>query len=366
MMVASTFQAGFDGAQRIDIRCWLLICGAGVELAIDVLLAPRYGLVGIAYGRVAQNTVVLVASWFLLKSCLTALPKLPCRWRKELFLEMIGYGANFQIASIASMLCEPTTKALLSRFSGLAMAGYYEMASRMVTQLRTVLASAVQVIVPGIAELQETAPGRIAPVYRATCRLVAYIGLPLFTLIVASAPLVSELWIGRYEPSFIFPATVLAAAWFFNILGLPAYFTYLGTGELRWNVMSHVVAAALNVVVGLVLGMFYGGVGVIVAWGAALALGSSIQYLSYHRNYNIPLGELIPENERAMAVACVSRACAAVLLYHMPALRDGLPVGSMGLLVFLALAAVPFWRHPMRGQLTGLIRDNLLRTGQAR
>ena len=57
MMITSVFHAGLDGHQRIDIRSLLLIVGSAIHLSLCFTLAPRYGLMGVAYASVFQNAI---------------------------------------------------------------------------------------------------------------------------------------------------------------------------------------------------------------------------------------------------------------------------------------------------------------------
>jgi len=152
MVVTSVFQSGLDGCQRIDLRSFLLMGGAIIHLVLCFVLAPTYGLIGVAYARVIQNIIILLSSWFLLRRCLPLLPILPYKWNINLFNEIVGYGINFQIISVSAMFYDPITKALLSKYGGPSLVGYYEMASRMILQLRALIVSANQVLVPVIAE----------------------------------------------------------------------------------------------------------------------------------------------------------------------------------------------------------------------
>jgi O-antigen/teichoic acid export membrane protein len=54
--------------------------------------------------------------------------------------------------SISQLLYEPTTKILLSKYGGLGILGNYEMASRLVNQVRALIVNANQVVIPIIAE----------------------------------------------------------------------------------------------------------------------------------------------------------------------------------------------------------------------
>ena len=354
MMITSIFQGGLDGYQRIDLRNFLLIGGAFLNLMLCYILAPKYGLVGVAYARVIQVLTILVCSWLLLKKCLPTLPIFPFKWNKSIFKEIIGYGVNIQIISISVMLCDPVTKALLSKFGGLSMVGYYEMINRMVLQFRALVVAANQVLVPAIADLKEKAPEKIISVYRTSYQLIFFLSIPLYSLIIVSLPTISILWIGHYEEAFILFGVLLSVGWFLNTLNAPAYFANLGTGELFWNVVGHSVVAVLNAVFGLLLGVYFRGKGVVIAWTLSLALGSSIIYLSYHIRHKIPLIELIPKDSRTMIIICLIFILFPIILQ----IKEHYMITISG--IFLSVILITLWFHPMRTRLMGWIYEELL------
>jgi hypothetical protein len=55
-----------------------------------------------------------------------------------------GVWPNIQAITISQMLYDPITKGLLVKFGGLDLAGYYEMANRLVVQLRGFIVSVVR------------------------------------------------------------------------------------------------------------------------------------------------------------------------------------------------------------------------------
>ncbi|MCL5017108.1 MAG: oligosaccharide flippase family protein, partial [Patescibacteria group bacterium] len=186
--IASVFYSSLDGYQRIDIRSRILISATILNLFVCFLLVPAYGLMGLAYAQVIQSVGILIISWSLIKRYIKLLPIIPYEWNKNLFFEMLGYGINFQVASISGMLCDPVTKVFLSRFGGLATVGYYEMASRLVIQFRSFIISANQVIVPAIADLQERSNESVQIIYKNSYRLLFYISIPIFSLIIILSP----------------------------------------------------------------------------------------------------------------------------------------------------------------------------------
>ena len=361
LIVTSVFQAGLDGIQRVDLRNFLLIAGSIINLILCYIFAPSYGLVGVAYARVIENFTVLLGTWFLLRRNLSSLPLFPYKLQRKLFKEIFFYGINFQLMSGITLLYDPITKAFLSKFGGLSLVGYYEMASKMIWQLRGLVVSATYVILPTIASMHEKMPEKIQSLYLASYQLLFYLALPLFSLIIVCIPLISEIWIGHYERIFVVFSTLLAVGWFVNTLNAPAFYANLGIGEIRWNVIGHILIAFLNVVLGVALGAFYGGVGVVVAWVSSLAVGSSFIYLSYHITHRIPMIDLLPRGSRSIIVTCLVGILIAVgVNSKIDHSSSTILLSSTTILLFLIIVFLPFWHHPMRGRLMGWVNNELL------
>jgi O-antigen/teichoic acid export membrane protein len=364
LMIANIFNAGLDGSQRIYLRNILLMVGTLFYFFLALMLTSTYGLVGLAYAQVAQNTLIFLCSWILLKRYIKPLPIIPYRWDKNIFKEIIGYGVNFQAISVTTMFYDPITKALLSKFGGLSFVGYYEMASKMVQQFRALIVSANQVLVPAIATIQERIPEKVRDVYLTSYQLLFYLALPLFSFIIVCTPVISELWIGHYQRVFVIFGILLAIGWFLNTLSGPAYFANLGIGELRWNVIGHIAIALLNVGLGFLLGIFFDGIGVVVAWVISLALGSSVIYLSYHIKHRIPLIELLPKASRIIAVACLIGILSAFLINHKyNHIFNTTLINSIILLSFSIIVFILLWVHPMRRRLVGWVSNEILSRG---
>ncbi len=358
--IASVFQAGLDGYQRIDVRSKILIASTLFNLILCFLLVPTYGLIGLAYAHIAQAIIVLVGSWVMLKRNIPLLPVVPYKWNRKLFREMVGYGVNFQLISISQMLCDPTTKALLTKFGGLTMVGFYEMANRMLMQFRMLLVSANQVLVPTVADLQEKNPNIIQNVYKDNYRLIFYIALPFYSIIIAFTPLISEIWIGHYEAIFVIFSVLIAVNLFINTLSVPAYFSYLGIGELKWNTFGHVITAIMNAILGIMVGYIFEGIGVVIAWILSSLTGSLTIAISYHYRHKIPLGELFPRESIKVAIACLTAVSSAFLLYHrLNHTFADIAIMSITILVFSIIVFIPLWLHPMRKRLMGWVNNEL-------
>jgi O-antigen/teichoic acid export membrane protein len=351
-VIAGVFQAGLDGHQRIDISSAITIFRMISYLILCLILVPVWGLIGLAYAHVIQACMLTVVSWGMLKRQIPTLPPIPYHWSIKLFREMMGYGLNIQMITVSQMLYDPITKGLLVKFGGLDLAGYYEMANRMVIQLRGLIVSAVQVLVPTIADLKEKNPESIHKVYKEAYGLVLFIALPYFSAIIAMAPVISRMWIGHYESSFVAFSILLSIGWFVNTLVTPAYFTDLGIGKLTWNTRGHLIMAVSNVMFGLLLGYISGGRGVVIAWMLSLVVGSITILLSFHRRNKIPFSDIFPKDY--LFVGLSSLAGFSVSLWAYRNLSNNLSLMSVTgvvLLTAIIVPAFPLWQHPMRKRL---------------
>jgi len=270
------------------------------------------------------------------------------------FREVIAFGAQLQLISVTILLAEPTTKALLARFGGLSSAGYFEMATRMVQQVRALLINTNQVLVPAFADLQERGRDLVVQLYRDSFRVVSYLAVPLLGGLVALIPLISEWWIGHYEATFVLYATLLAFGWFVNILCAPAYFLGVGTGHMRWNVLGNVATGALNVIGGITLGLLYGGTGVVVAAVVALSAGSLLILVMYHlgQGQGGGLRDLVPRESLPLVLVCLAAVVVGGATYHLVRPHQSL-VATTVLIVGVLVPTLSYaaWKHPLRPRL---------------
>ena len=202
-ILGSILLAGLAGQQLITIRNYLVFGGSATYLSLALLWVPGYGLLGLAFAQVANTVAGFLATWFLLRRTIQQLPLIPYHWDRKLFREMWGYGAQFQFVTFSQALREPITKTLLAKFGGLAMTGFYDMASRWVFTFREIVVQANLVLVPTVSSLKEIEADAIPRIYRESYRLIFFLSVPTFSALVIFSPMVSRIWLGRYEPDFV-------------------------------------------------------------------------------------------------------------------------------------------------------------------
>lgn len=347
--VGGVFQSGLDGCQRMDIRSILMIAGNILYFLAAIWLVPRYGLAGLAIGQAVQALLLMLACWIMLRRELTTLPWLSMRWSKQQFKEMFGYAVNFQISSIAILFFEPITKLLMSRYGGLSSAAYFEMASQLVVRLRALLIAANQALVPAVAEMHETSPEKVQELYLKAYRLLFFVAVPFYAAILIALPIVSVLMIGYNEAQFLLFGGLLAVGWGLNSLTGPAYFINLGTGDLKWNSIAHVLMAILNVVLGLMLGPTLGGLGVAISAMTALVIASAYVVYALHVQHKIPFRTLVPSEHNLLLIVVFCCIALSLLLNSTQLVNQSSVVsGAINLGVYVLVVGIAMWFHPYK------------------
>lgn len=296
--IGGVFTSVLEGHQKNYIRNFIYIISGIIMFGGTVLLTPDYHLKGVAIAQLIQSVFTFVVALIFTVHINPNNKIRYWKWSTGSFKELFSYGYKFQIVSISQLLYEPATKLLLSRYGGLALLGHYEMATKAVNQFRALLTNANQVVVPVVAEKSKVEGSSfLQSFYIKMNRILLLFNLPLSTILLITTPLISLLWLGSINYDFMFSMFVLLVANFVNIMCGPAYFSSMGEGKLSVLVIVHVGMAVINIVLGLILGIFTGGHGIIVAWGIALCAGSIIVIINYNKSLKVNFINLFSRDE---------------------------------------------------------------------
>jgi O-antigen/teichoic acid export membrane protein len=317
------------------------------------VLVPQQGVAGLAIAQILQAVFLLSGNWLVLRRFLP-LPWVPLQFSRNTLEEIWGYSMHLQGIALVALLIEPTTKALLGKFGGLAMVGYYDMAARMLNQFRSLMVSVNLVLVPVIARLEEVSPTRVEPVYLLSYRIGFYLSVPLYAGLFAALPVLSLAWIGRHESAFVLTAMMMTVGMLLNSLVNPAYITNLGVGKLRQNFHGFVVMAILNAFLGYFLGRAFGGYGVVLASVIGMAVGSWVILVGFHLERKLPMSGLFPRESGFLVVASLAGAALSLFAYgQIGALWPWRPVlaAIVCACIYALTTGIAMWVHPVRREL---------------
>jgi hypothetical protein len=113
--------------------------------------------------------------------------------------------------------------------------------------------------------------------------------------------------------------------------------------------------AAANVLLGLMLGTCLGGLGVVVAWGAALTIGSMVIIGGFHRRQGIPLHAALSGDTVALALTDFAGVAICVFAAPVVATLVGIRPALLGAVVYLAIAVFAASLHPARSRIYSML-----------
>jgi O-antigen/teichoic acid export membrane protein len=296
------------GLHRADRRAITGLSGMVVQFVVSLSLIDRLGIVGLAIGQATQYFAAICIAWVFIRRDVRKLPIFPWHFSSRTFREVVGLGARLQVGTIAILVYEPLSKLTLGYFAGPATLGFFELASRFLQQVRSALVLALQNLVPMFAELHDASPERTRALLNRSTGIALLLGAPAMLACAAAAPVISYLWIGRFDPTFVLIVFLLASVWVFNIFSAPTYFFWLGIGRVNANILGHVVTGVLAPTLGYLGGVTTGYAGVVIAVGVAKTVGDAFPVFAIAREQGGQTRRMV------LTIFAVYAACCAGLV----------------------------------------------------
>lgn len=263
--------AALLGLQRADLRAIATIAGMCVQIAASYLFIERWRLQGLAWAQALQYLLAIATSVvFLLRMGMFSALR---NWFSlQILKELVGFGAKLQIGTIANLLFEPASKIVLGHVAGTAVLGLFEMAYRMVYQVRNVAIMALQNLIPAFVSRLHDVEDTNA-LFLKSNRTASLGGGTLMIGVIIASPLVSVLWLNRFEPFFCQLTGLIACGWLVNIVCAPAYFFGMASGRVNANIGGQVLTGLLSPALGYILGDSFGALAAVVGILSGKVLG---------------------------------------------------------------------------------------------
>lgn len=297
--IAAVLASSLDGMQRADLRVFGVLGGSLVQLLLAYWFLPTMGVEALGPIQVAMAAVQLGLLFLFAFGCLFQLGARVLEWNTSRIRDLFKFSMGLQLTAVGQFLFEPTIRWSLTLFAGLQVVGYYELSSRAVIQLRQVISSAFQMLVPHVANRLGTdfqSQSEIRHAYERVARVLLVVITPYYLLIASVLPFFMSLWAGEYSVLLISIAYTSFCGWLLNSLAIPAYMMYMALGKSRWLAFNQLLIGVLSLVFSWIGGYFFGGIGVVVGAMAALAIASQSVIWRFHSEYEVPTGALFPKS----------------------------------------------------------------------
>lgn len=217
-----------------------------IQAVVVFLLVDRVGLIGVAIGQIIQYILSGVVGWISIRKVMfnfgiTLVPKIPISNNMVAIRAMISFGAKLQILNIVSMLFDPLVKGSISANYGMNNLAMYELSSRIILQIRQLIISPSQNLIPLYASSLDLPNSKFSDLYEKTSSTVILAASVLMIFPVIFSPFLSFIWLGNINIQFLLFSFILSIAWFMNIAAAPAYMIGIATGQLKPNILASAV-----------------------------------------------------------------------------------------------------------------------------
>ncbi len=268
-------------------------------LLCSIFWIDMFGIEGIFYAQLVQAGLLFILGWVLVKINFKDYHWDVYTKDRLMLRKVLAYGFKFQSVSVLQMLGEPVTKFFLSRYGGLSWVGVFEMASRVVVQVRAILATVVSNLLPKIVQIYSTDPMiKTRNVYSQVFNVNFYLFAFAFGGLAIFSEVIVHFWLGVSNNNLVNLIQLLSLAWFINSLSIVPYVFNLGSGQMKGNVVSHGIVAATNIIGGwLLIVLDFVPQTFIALWILSLILGSVYTITEFGKRSDTPASLLISSGQ---------------------------------------------------------------------
>jgi len=263
-------------------------------LGVFIVLESGYGLKGLILKNAFIAILLGIANLCLARRIFPALRFTPALFRVQRAKEILRFGANIQAVNIVVLMLNPFNKTLLSNFLSLNFVTYYEVASRIISQVISFFQALADSIYPAVAEIQATRDEEaISQLHLRSIRYLTLFSLPVFTLVVILAHPFIHVWLGAEYEISASTLQILAVAWFVSMLATPAYLIARGLGSPHLSMYSSLATGVLSASLSILLITIIGYYGIVLGNALSIILGSILMFLLIHRVVRVSLKEVL-------------------------------------------------------------------------
>lgn len=232
--MARSVNSILSGVGRMDIANMNEMASKVLSVTLSVFLIFKgYGIWALFIGAMANCLIMLLVGFILNVYLLGFIPFnfKSIRWARV--RESVNFGGTLTAGSLLVMFVEPLNRFILGQYVSLSSAAIYDVAARVVLQVKGVLEGCFRPFVAqSSAYITSGQDKKIRELSRLSVRLIFLLGVPMFLILIVWAPELMALWLkGTDMPGISYAFRVFAFAYIFSLLVTPAYYLFMGIGR---------------------------------------------------------------------------------------------------------------------------------------
>lgn len=284
--VTSVFRNLLIGLQLIDIQSLcdmvntLLYAVGGI-----IVVKAGLGLKGLVLLTGGLRILLVVAHAFFVFKRVPQMKSGLIHFNAKMLKEFFKYGVRLQVTSFAGLFNFQLDKLLIGYFLRMEMVAFYDLGSKIAMLIRQIPSVLLSPLIPASAELSAKADRkRLEAMHLQGAKYLILMAAPIAAFLIAMAPSVMTLWIGKNDHSYaVLALRILSIGYFFNIITGVVTSMGRGMGILYYEMNASCFIALSNLFLSLLLIMKMGFIGVLIGTSISMTVGNVVYFYRFNR-----------------------------------------------------------------------------------
>jgi O-antigen/teichoic acid export membrane protein len=235
----SAYTCLFDGFQKFYTRCMIQISGWMIFLLTSIYFFGEYGLEGVGIAMFIQSIWQLIFAIIIVKKVLKLKKIYYFCFDNEAFKIVASFGIKFQTIGILSSLTDPIIKYFITQKLGLSGVANYEIANKITSQLRSLLISSNQVLIPKLIQVNSTA--KFDNFFRENIKRTTFFSVSLGFLTLLLTPFLIYYITKKIDYELFVYVVIFNIGGVFNMITSLHYFSCIAFDKLRSLINMHLL-----------------------------------------------------------------------------------------------------------------------------
>jgi O-antigen/teichoic acid export membrane protein len=254
VLLVQSFNSILSGMGRMDLVNYIQSVGRMLSvIVVTILLYSGLGIVSLLIGSTISYLFIHVTSFI----CIRRIAKIYFLQIRNLDFQhakrILHFGGAVFSSSLMGMLVSPFNKLMLSRYTEISTVGVYELAFTASVQVRGLIEAGLRPLMPAVSRIgvnmTTDIKNKISQMNINLLRLIFIFGGSLYCLFAIFSPLLLKLWLrDRFVEPLPDAFRIMLVATFITLVAVPAYYTIMGLGKLRYFIIGTIISTCGNFV----------------------------------------------------------------------------------------------------------------------
>jgi O-antigen/teichoic acid export membrane protein len=296
IFIVNVFNATLSGLGRMDLANYIQTASKVIAVAVaTVLLYFGKGIESMIISSAVSYLFIQVISLICVRKIISIRILHLSNLNTQCGQRLLSFGGAVFAGSLINMFLSPFNKLMLSRYAGVSTVPVYEIAYAGSMQIRALFDAALRALMPEISRISSDmtshAKDKISRLYRHAMAQTLFFGIPVYGILAIFLSFLLSIWLqNRYVEILPDAFRIMLTGSFFSLLGVPAYYTLMGTGHARDTLVSYIIQSSTNVAIIIVSIFLFSAVPLVtMVFSTSLGMGASTLYLFWRKQKAFPI-----------------------------------------------------------------------------